>query len=180
MSEYGRKEKEIAAIRSWTRQVAMVKEGEVRPLAICVFRKMDLILVAECFDAVKGETFYRPLGGTIEFGEYGQETIAREIREELGLEVRNPRYLGTLQNIFTYEGKKGHEIVLIYEGDLSDRSIYDRTSIEGLEENTPFTAVWKSLGYFQSGRAPLYPEGLLDLIVEKNLSDSSADDVRGE
>jgi len=143
-----------------------VKEGEVRPLAICVFRKMDQILVAEDFDTTKGETFYRPLGGTIEFGEYGQDTVVREIREELGVEVRNLRYLGTLQNIFTYEGKKGHEIVLTYEGDLSDKSMYDKTSIEGLEGEAPFKVVWKSLDYFKNGRAPLYPEGLLDLVVE--------------
>lgn len=161
--------------------MSSVKEGEVRPLAICVFRKMDLILVAEDFDTVKGETFYRPLGGTIEFGEHGQETVAREIREELGIEVSNLRYLGTLQNIFTYEGKKGHEIVLIYEGHLSDESIYDRAFVEGLEANAPFKAVWKSLGYFQSGKAPLYPDGLLDLIVEeKNPSDATANGTRGE
>lgn len=156
-----------------------MKEGEVRALAICVFRKLDLILVAEDFDTVKGEVFYRPLGGTIEFGEYGQETIAREIREELGLDVRNLRYLYTLQNIFTYEGKKGHEIVLVYEGDLSDKSIYDKALIEGIEGNVTFKAVWKSLDYFLNGKAPLYPEGLLDLIVRRNSSDTSADEERG-
>ena len=53
-----------------------MKLGKVRPLAICVFRRGDRILAAEGYDLVKGETFYRPLGGRIEFGEYSHETVA--------------------------------------------------------------------------------------------------------
>lgn len=47
-----------------------MKPQTIRPLAICVFRHAGRILVAEGTDEVKGETFYRPLGGAIEFGEY--------------------------------------------------------------------------------------------------------------
>lgn len=43
--------------------------GVVRPVAICLIRKGDAILVLEGRDEVKGETFYRPLGGAVEFGE---------------------------------------------------------------------------------------------------------------
>lgn len=35
-----------------------MKPGRVRPLALCVFRKNDLILVQEGYDAVKNQTFY--------------------------------------------------------------------------------------------------------------------------
>ena len=56
----------------------------IRTIAICLFSHNGGILVAEGIDAVKGETFYRPLGGGIEFGEYGADTVAREIREEIG------------------------------------------------------------------------------------------------
>jgi len=143
-----------------------MKEGEVRPVAICVFRKDDLILVGEYSDAVKGEVFYRPLGGTIEFGEYGHETVAREIGEELGSEVNNLRYICALENIFTYEGKRGHEIVLVYEGELVDKTMYVRTIIEGLEDKVPLKALWKPLSFFQDRCAPLYPEGLLELLMK--------------
>ena len=54
---------------------------------------------------IKDETFYRPIGGRIEFGERGAETVAREIREEINAEVANLVYLGALENIFTYESK---------------------------------------------------------------------------
>jgi NADH pyrophosphatase NudC (nudix superfamily) len=64
--------------------------NQIRPLAICVFRREDRILVAEGFDPVKQEHFYRPLGGGIEFGENSVETISREIREEINAEIRAP------------------------------------------------------------------------------------------
>ncbi|UED82197.1 NUDIX domain-containing protein [Lysinibacillus sp. CD3-6] len=51
--------------------------------AICLFRNDDLILVAEGFDEVKGEFYYRPIGGKIEFGETSAEAIQREVREEI-------------------------------------------------------------------------------------------------
>lgn len=145
------------------------KPGTLRGLAICIFRKGDEILVAEGRDEVKHETFYRPLGGNIEFGERSAETIVRELREEIGAEVTGLRYLGTCENIFTYQGEMGHEIVMVYDGALSDRSLYDQAAIAGAEDSgAPFKAMWKSLDYFRrKGAAPLYPDGLLDLLMHE-------------
>jgi 8-oxo-dGTP pyrophosphatase MutT (NUDIX family) len=146
-----------------------MKTGKVRPLAICIFRRGDRILAAEGYDSVKGETFYRPLGGRIEFGEYGYQTVARELREEIGAEVKNLRYLGTLENIFIYNGQPGHEIVLVYDGDLVDEALYQCETILGHEAGAGddgFTAVWKTLDFFEQGKAPLYPAGLLELLLK--------------
>jgi hypothetical protein len=43
---------------------------QIRPLAICVFSQNGKILVCEGYDATTSDTFYRPLGGGIEFGEH--------------------------------------------------------------------------------------------------------------
>jgi 8-oxo-dGTP pyrophosphatase MutT (NUDIX family) len=141
-----------------------MREEKIRSIAICICRDGGRILVAEGHDSKKGQTFYRPLGGTIEFGERGEETIRREFSEEIGAEVTGVRYLGMLENIFTYEGRRGHEIVLVYDGLLSDRSLYGKEIIQGDELGTPFKAVWKRLDEFGPGRPPVYPEGLLELI----------------
>jgi 8-oxo-dGTP pyrophosphatase MutT (NUDIX family) len=142
-----------------------MKPGKLRALAIGIFRRDDQILVSEGYDPIKGETFYRPLGGSIDFGEHGHQTLARELREELGVEVTNLRYLGLSENIFTYAGKRGHEIVLIYEGDLADRSLYEHDQIVGHEDDgSLIRAAWKSLDFFRRGSAPLYPDGLLNLL----------------
>ena len=72
----------------------------------------------------KGRLYYRPLGGTIEFGERGEEAVRREFREEIAADLADVRYLGMLENIFTYDGRRGHEIVLVYDGLLTDASLY--------------------------------------------------------
>ncbi len=90
----------------------------IRPIAICVVKRGDSVFVFEGYDSVKNQTFYRPLGGAIEFGELGSDTVTREMREEIGADLVNLRYVAALENIFVLEGHPGHEIVLVYEGDL--------------------------------------------------------------
>jgi 8-oxo-dGTP pyrophosphatase MutT (NUDIX family) len=148
----------------------MAKKKRVRPLAICVFRNNDCILVAEGYDPVKDEHFYRPLGGGIEFGESSQETICRELMEELNVEVERDRlsYLGAVENIFHFNGSPGHEIVLIYDGRLKDAALYDQAVIRGKELNgEEVRAVWKALDEFGDGLSILYPAGLLEMLVSR-------------
>lgn len=142
----------------------------VRPLAIAIIRrdKDDAILVAEGYDPHKGETFYRPLGGTIEFGEPSEQTVRRELREELGLELCDVRYLATIENIFTYRGQTGHEIFMVYSANLTDRTTqaYDRDEVRGTEDGgQPILAHWVPLSRFGPNGPPLYPTGLLDLLA---------------
>ena len=141
-----------------------MREGSIRTIALCVCRDRDRILVAEMRDRRKNQVFYRPLGGTIEFGERAGDTVRREFREEIGAELTGVRYLGMLENIFTYEGRQGHEIVLLYDGRLADPAFYERERITGDELGHPFQAVWKRLDEFNAV-TPVYPDGLLDLLV---------------
>ncbi|MDY7080760.1 MAG: NUDIX domain-containing protein, partial [Chloroflexota bacterium] len=103
-----------------------VNDALIRPLALGVVWRDDSILVFEGYDHVKNEAFYRPLGGGINFGERSREALRREFREELGVELTDVRYMDTLENIFTCNGQRGHEIILLYEATLADRSFYAR------------------------------------------------------
>jgi 8-oxo-dGTP pyrophosphatase MutT (NUDIX family) len=139
--------------------------GRVRPIAIAVIWRADSLLVFEAYDASKSETFYRPLGGGIEFGEYGGDAIVREIREEIGAELIDVSYLGTLENIYCYERRLGHELVLVYQAALADDAIYAAQELVAHEDNgASFKVIWKPVSFFQSGAAPLYPNGLLQLL----------------
>lgn len=141
-----------------------MKPNTIRPLAICVFRHGDRILVAEGRDDIKDQTFYRPLGGAIEFGEFARDTLIRELREEIGAEISDLQYLGALENVFTYMGERGHEIVLVFDGALVDRSFYEKERIAGNEDALgPLVATWKPLSFFDAG-PPLYPDGLAALL----------------
>ena len=135
-----------------------------RPIAIALLRNDDRILVSAVPDEVRGMTGWRPPGGTIEFGERGEDALCREIREELGAELSEIRYLDTLENIFTYLGDVGHELVRVYEARFADPGLYVRGSIEGIEDDSPFRCIWKPLSDFVAGE-PLYPDGLLALLT---------------
>lgn len=146
----------------------MAKKKRVRPLAICIFRRNNRILVNQGYDPVKEEYFYRPLGGGIEFGEASVETVCRELMEELNVEVEKEslKYLGTVENIFTFNGSPGHEIILIYDGALKDSGLYDQAVIVGKEaDGEEIQAVWKNINEFGIGKSILYPTDLLDMIV---------------
>lgn len=145
-----------------------MKTGKVRAIAVCVLQYRGAIFVFEAYDRTKRQTFYRPLGGTIEFGEHSSQTVLREFREEINAEIKALEYLGAFENIFIHEGQPGHEIVLVYQGDFADASLYEKEIIWGKEDDGgEFKAVWKPLADFSSSQAPLYPVGLLDLLLEK-------------
>lgn len=144
----------------------MAKKPRIRPLALCVFRRGNLIFVAEGYDARKQQRFFRPIGGGIEFGEPAIDTVRREVLEEINAPVRDLRYIGTLENIFLYEGEPGHEICLIFDGAFVEpERNADDYEVQGTDDGDMlFIASWKPLDFFRDGHAPLYPTGLLELL----------------
>lgn len=137
----------------------------VRPKAVCVCSDGDRILVNAAADVVTGERYYGPLGGEIEFGEYAADAVVRELREEIGVAVTDLQLLGVLENVFTYEGVPGHEIVFVYDARLADASLYARATLVGEESNGhTFVARWVPLATFAPGGPPLYPDGLYALL----------------
>lgn len=142
----------------------------IRSLAICLFRHRGRLLVFEQRDSVTGDRLCRPLGGGIEFGERGRDAIAREIREELGAEIEDVTWLGTLENLFTLDGLPRHEIVLVYDARFVDRALYDRDEIPAQEPalGINFTAVWLSPEELAARGVRLVPEGLREFLEEQD------------
>jgi ADP-ribose pyrophosphatase YjhB (NUDIX family) len=142
-----------------------MQKGLIRPIAICIIRRGDSILVAEGYDPAKHETFYRPLGGRIEFGETGRQTIVRELREELDAEVVVGRYVCTTENIFTFNASMGHQLVLIYEAEFAEPERFWPGPFHACEDSgEQFLALWQPLSLFREKRAPLYPEQMLEIL----------------
>lgn len=137
----------------------------IRPVALVVFRQQNRILVFTGYDSIKKQIFYRPLGGGIEFGEHSSMTIQREIKEELGAEIGNLVFLGSLESIYTYNGRPGHELVQVYQADFVEPHFYQCQSFDAMEDDgCPMKVLWKELEFFKAGRAALYPTGLLELL----------------
>jgi NAD+ diphosphatase len=65
----------------------------IAPAVIVLVRRGDEALLAH--GARFPAPFYSTLAGFVEIGESLEDTIAREIREEVGVEVKAPRYFGS-------------------------------------------------------------------------------------
>lgn len=122
MIEYGGVEANPAMINGMEEKRVWIKttprELKIRPLAVALIEKENKVLAIKGYDDVKEQTFFRLVGGGIEFGETGQETIKREFMEELGFEPKDIEYYTTVENIFEFNGKPGHEIILVYKAKL--------------------------------------------------------------
>jgi 8-oxo-dGTP pyrophosphatase MutT (NUDIX family) len=137
----------------------------IRPLVICIFSHNGKILVCEGIDTVKNETFYRPAGGGIKFQEKAEDALRREIMEETGEDIKNIIYLYTIENIFSYEGKPGHEIILVYDAEFVNKNMYEKEFIDITEPVDGWCrAYWKSPDEFGEGKLILYPDELLNLL----------------
>ena len=139
----------------------MSREPCIRPVALAIARRGQALLVFEGRDSHDGREFYRPLGGGIEFGEHSEHAVRRELREELGAELRDAHLLGVLEEVFTFRGEPRHELLFVYEVSFDDPAWYDRASVDFDDDGDPLRAVWVKPQ--QDGR-PLYPEGLLGLL----------------
>ncbi|PZO45174.1 MAG: NUDIX hydrolase [Pseudanabaena frigida] len=139
--------------------------NKIRCKAMCVCSYQESILVAWGEDPRNGATFYRPLGGSIEFGETSQSAIVREIKEEIGADITDVKLLGVLESLFEFEGKRCHEVVFIYDAELVDKNLYAEKTIIGREtDGSEIIATWQKLDYF-AAKERLVPEGLFDLLT---------------
>jgi 8-oxo-dGTP pyrophosphatase MutT (NUDIX family) len=134
--------------------------SEIRVLALGLITDRGRIFVSQGYDAKKKQTYYRSLGGGVDFGETSAMALEREFQEELDAALANIRYLGCLENIFEYDGKPGHEIVQLYACDFRDRRFYELESVEFNEGKRKKLALWVDCDRFRNGELTLYPNGI--------------------
>ncbi|EEK76756.1 NUDIX domain-containing protein [Bacillus cereus] len=113
------------------------------------------------------ETYYRPLGGSIELGEKSADTVIREFKEELHTEVEITNYLGCLENIFQLDEEIGHEIIQLYSLRLLDTSLYEMEKVNIQDEQTVSYAKWIPVTAFIQKEKALYPDGILRYLQQK-------------
>ena len=110
------------------------------------------------------DDFWALPGGRCELLETAQDTIRREMREELGAEVRVERLLWVLENFFEYNGVACHELGLYFLIDLGSAfAHYDPDQpFEGTEESLRLFFRWFSIDTLHTMR--LYPTFLRDAL----------------
>lgn len=138
----------------------------IRPNVVgIVHRNKDEILMIRVTDrngVLKG---HRPPGGGIEFGETAVEALQREMMEEIGAEITIGNRVAVVENMFEHDGKKGHEIMFIYEMTFANPAILGQNKVlyvepgkegEWMEWVNPFTS-----------SLPVFPTGLVDVMKER-------------
>jgi 8-oxo-dGTP pyrophosphatase MutT (NUDIX family) len=135
----------------------------IRPIAIAVIRRGNEILVFKEHDPIRDHTYYRPLGGGIEFAEFAEDALKREFIEELNEPLTDIRPLTVLESIFVLKGAMKHEHVFVYEAAFADLSAYDRTDLKIIDDPES-EVMWVAVEDFKGHKLTLYPRGLLALI----------------
>lgn len=131
--------------------------NNIRPNALAIIKKNNLLLAQKGEDEKTGEVFYRLMGGGIEFGELSSETLKREFKEELNATIINEKFLCPIENIFEFNSKKWHEITFLFEADLLETSLFDEKLIKVLDTEDGY-AEWVPIDGIKSGEIILYPQ----------------------
>lgn len=140
----------------------MDKFKEIRPIVLGIAIKDNKLLVSEGFDKVKNQIFYRCLGGGIEFLEKSSDAIKREFKEEIDVDIIVNDFLGMSENIFTYQGKKAHELTLFYSIEISDENYQEEYKV--IDDHGETIAEWIDIDEFKNKNKILYPEEVFKYI----------------
>ena len=140
----------------------MDKFKEIRPVVLGIAIKNGKILVSEGYDKVKKQTFYRCLGGGIDFLETSLDALKREYKEELGFVIIVEDFCGISENIFTYQGKNAHELILFYNIKIQDKDVREKYHI--IDDNCESDAYWIDVNEFKNNKKIIYPEQIFKYI----------------
>ncbi len=103
-----------------------IEEYKLNIRAACLIKHNNKIL----FHKNNKSNHYCIIGGRIEIGENSEETIKREIMEELGKEIEITGYIATIENFFEMNEKKYHEYMFIHQAEFKDEK--DKEILETL------------------------------------------------
>lgn len=140
----------------------MDKFKEIRPIVLGLPIRNNKLLVSECFDKVKNQTFYRCLGGGIEFLEKSEDALKREFLEEIDADIIIKDFLGISENIFTFNGKNAHELILLYSIDIKAEDYKDEYKIK--DSCDDHKVIWVDINDFKNKSKILYPEEMFKYI----------------
>lgn len=137
----------------------------IRPIALGLIEHEDHIFVSQGEDPATQETYYRFLGGGIEFGETSSAALVREFEEEISAKLIEVSYITCLDNVFEYGGKQKHELIQLFSAKFADASFYalgDRFRL--VEGELIKDAFWLEKSRVLSGECKLVPESCLQFL----------------
>ncbi len=98
-----------------------------------VILKDDKILLCK----LKDKDYYYFPGGHLEKGEDTVEALKRELKEELGMEIKKINFIGASENSFQQNGESKQEINLVFSAETEEQKV------QALEDHLEFAWIEK-------------------------------------
>lgn len=138
------------------------KKLNIRSVAVIINNNCVLI------HREKSDNFWALPGGRVEFFENSDDTLIREMKEELGLNAKVIRHLWCCENFFEYDNKKYHELSNYYLTEFVDNiDVQHNMKMVSVDTETELEFKWVSLDTIKD--IILYPIFLKDRLL--NLPD---------
>ena len=139
-----------------------VENYKLNARAACIIKHNNKILVHKNTN----EDHYALLGGRIEIGESSEETIKREVLEELRKEIDITGYIATIENFFEMKGSKYHEYMFIYKAEFKEEKdkLIEET-LRNMEGKDYLKYEWLDLEHIED--YPLLPKVVDEILKEK-------------
>lgn len=129
---------------------------KIRVTAKGIVRRGNKILVIE----EKEDRYFRLIGGGVEFMEKTHETLVREFKEEINVDIKEYKFIDVIENIFCFKEMNMHELCFLYEVVLSDE-YYKIEEYDVTADIIPSKAKWIDKEKFLSKNEKLLPEEIL-------------------
>jgi 8-oxo-dGTP pyrophosphatase MutT (NUDIX family) len=118
---------------------------------------------------LEGEDFWFLPGGIVRLHETSQETIKREFFEEAGFGIEVHRLLGIIENFFTFNDEKYHEIGFYFLVSPKEaKELWEQQEFVGQEESdTPYRCrklIFKWFDLDELDELNLKPSVLIELL----------------
>ncbi len=107
------------------------KKGKYEIIARAIINHNNQVLLCR---NKKDDRYYFP-GGHVEIKEKAENTLHRELKEELGLIINNISFIGAVEQVYKKKNNIYHEVNLVFEVDV------EKIKTKSLEDHIDFKLV---------------------------------------
>ncbi len=134
-----------------------------RNKARCLIIHQDKILLCRCVDADQSIYYILP-GGSIEKDENPEDTIKREILEELGSKLSELVFVKEIANDYIANEVNKEQTIFLFKGNLDNEEIYQKNDFKILDHDS-ILMQWIPIADVKQEKIILHPQAVKDLLM---------------